>query len=185
VHGRASDDPQVPRAGMLAELRSTLRADFAVNAYRMDRTVLAVWRLGQVAHGRPGPAAFLLRRAHAVADASLVRAVVGAELPRSAAAGPGLRLPHSGRGVVLHPASRLGAGVTLYHRTTLGVRGSSGPPRVGDGVYIGAGAVVVGDVDLGDGAVVGANAVVLSDVPAGTTAVGVPARLLDARPPQP
>jgi serine O-acetyltransferase len=52
-------------------------------------------------------------------------------------------------------------------------------PEIGDGVFIGAGARVLGDVRVGDGAKIGANAVVIHDVPAGATAVGIPARVLD------
>ncbi|MGZ3442120.1 MAG: serine O-acetyltransferase, partial [Polyangia bacterium] len=51
-------------------------------------------------------------------------------------------------------------------------------PRIGNDVYIGAGAKILGPVTIGDGAIIGANAVVLSDVPAGATAVGVPARII-------
>lgn len=167
------------RPSLAAELRQSLAADFAVNPYRSDRLVLAVWRLGQHAHGRPGAAAFALRRVHTVLDSLYVRAVMGAELPRSAVVGPGIRLPHSARGVILHPAVRLGAGVTLYHRVTMGVRGAVGPPTAGDGVYIGPGAVIAGAVHLGDGSSVGANAVVLEDVPARATAVGARGRVIE------
>lgn len=158
------------------ELKALLAADFGVNRYPADRMTLLVWRLGQTAHGRGGPGAFVVRRLHSVLDALWTRAVVGAELPRSVLAGPGLRLPHSGRGVVLHPAVVIGAGATLYHRVTLGVRGGDVSPRLGDGVYIGCGAAVLGSVVLGDRCRVGANAVVLSDVEPGATAVGIPAR---------
>ena len=50
--------------------------------------------------------------------------------------------------------------------------------RVGEGCWIGAGAIVLDGVDIGDRAIIGANAVVRASVPAGTTAVGVPARLV-------
>jgi len=170
------------RAGLVAEWRSTLRADFAVNTRRVDRAVLTVWRLGQAAHDRPGRLARLVRRAYQVVDVVYVRSIMGAELPGSVRVGPGIRLPHSGRGVVLHPHSRLGAGVTLYHRATLGVRGSEVAPTVGDGVYIGSGAAILGPIHVSDGAKVGANAVVIHDVPAGATAVGVPARILERTP---
>jgi serine O-acetyltransferase len=50
-------------------------------------------------------------------------------------------------------------------------------PTIGDGVFIGAGARVLGGISIGDGAVIGANAVVTNDIPAGATAVGIPARV--------
>jgi serine O-acetyltransferase len=54
-------------------------------------------------------------------------------------------------------------------------------PIIGDNVFIGAGAKVLGAVTVGDGARIGANAVVVCDVPAGATAVGVPARIVERR----
>ncbi len=116
--------------------------------------------------------------------------LIGAELPPGVEAGPGLRMPHAGRGVILHPTARLGEDVTLYHRVTLG---NSGPadraPVLGDRVYIGTGATIIGEVTIGDDAAVGAGAVVTRDVTAGTTVAGVPARPLPgstgARPSRP
>lgn len=56
--------------------------------------------------------------------------------------------------------------------------GASRYPRLGDGVKVFAGAIVVGPVSIGDGAVIAAGAVVVSDVPAGATVAGVPARVI-------
>jgi len=53
--------------------------------------------------------------------------------------------------------------------------------NIGNEVWIGRGAAVLGGVSIGDGATVGANAVVVDDVPAGATVVGVPARAVDTR----
>ncbi len=54
-------------------------------------------------------------------------------------------------------------------------------PIVGDDVFIGAGAKVLGAITVGDGAMIGANAVVMCNVPAGATAVGIPARIVPGR----
>ena len=75
----------------------------------------------------------------------------------------------------------MGDDVSILHAVTLGGTGKvSGDrhPKVGDGVLIGAGASVLGNVRIGDGAKIGAGAVVLRDVPCGTTAVGNPAKAI-------
>jgi serine O-acetyltransferase len=103
-------------------------------------------------------------------------AVPGIDL-HQATIGPGLFISH-GQGTVL-AAERIGANVHVQQGVTVGwdYRGDR-LPRIGDDVFIGAGAKILGAVTIGDGARIGANAVVLGDVPAGRTAVGVPARVL-------
>lgn len=90
--------------------------------------------------------------------------------------GPGLFIQH-GFATIL-AARQVGANCWINQQVTVGFTRPDERPVLGDGVFVYAGAKVLGDVTVGDGAVVGANAVVLSDVPAGHTAVGVPARLL-------
>jgi serine acetyltransferase len=91
--------------------------------------------------------------------------------------GPGLFIAH-GYGTTLNAAS-IGVNCYVHQGVTLGwdYKGERGP-IIGDNVFIGAGAMVLGAVTIGDGARIGANAVVLTDVPAGATAVGAPARVL-------
>lgn len=88
--------------------------------------------------------------------------------------GPGLFVSH-GQGTVL-AAQRIGANCHVHQGVTVGwdYRGERSP-IIGDNVFIGAGAKVLGAVTVGDGARIGANSVVTIDVPAGATAVGVPA----------
>jgi serine O-acetyltransferase len=91
--------------------------------------------------------------------------------------GPGLFISH-GQGTVL-AAECIGANLQVHQGVTVGwdYRGER-RPIIGDDVFIGAGAKVLGAVTIGDGARIGANAVVVNDVPAGATAVGVPARII-------
>lgn len=160
----------------VGELADTLRADFRVNTGRYERLTVVAFRLSQARHRGRLPAA--LRPVARVLDHGWLRCVVGAELPGAVECGPGLRLPHAGRGVILSPHVVLGAGVTIYHGVTLGIRNGDleGAPVVGDGAYLGVGATALGRVVIGERARVGAGAVVVRDVPAGATAVGVPAR---------
>lgn len=81
-------------------------------------------------------------------------------------------LPHP-QGIVIHSQTQIGRDVVIGHQVTLGGRGvSPGAPIIEDGVYIGAGAKILGRVTVGRGVTVGANAVVTKDVPAGATVVG-------------
>ena len=84
-----------------------------------------------------------------------------------------------GMGVVIGETAEVGDDVMLYHGVTLGGR-SLDPvkrhPTLGDGVTIGAGAKVLGNITVGHGAQVGANAVVTKDVPSMCVATGIPAK---------
>lgn len=93
---------------------------------------------------------------------------------RGAEFGEGFVLIHA-TGVVINGAVRGGTGVHIEHQVTIGAERRC-VPSIGDNVFIGAGAKIVGQVAIGEGARVGANSVVLEDVPAYHTAVGVPAR---------
>jgi serine O-acetyltransferase len=90
--------------------------------------------------------------------------------------GPGLFISH-GQGTVLS-AERIGADLWVHQGVTVGwdYQGAR-RPVIGDNVFIGAGAKILGAIDVGDGSRIGANAVVVCDVPAGATAVGIPAQI--------
>jgi serine O-acetyltransferase len=105
-------------------------------------------------------------------NAVLCNCIIG----RGAEFGPGLVLIHS-TGVVINGSVRGGSGIHIEHQVTIGAERRVSP-TIGDNVFIGAGAKIIGNVKIGDGARIGANAVVTKDVPAGRTAVGVPARLV-------
>lgn len=91
--------------------------------------------------------------------------------------GPGLSIPHYGS-VIVNNKARAGAFCRLHSSTNIGELNGHAP-NIGNGVYIGPGAVVFGGVELGDNVVVGANAVVNKSIPSRCLAVGAPARSLD------
>ncbi len=78
-------------------------------------------------------------------------------------------------GCVIVP-SRMGRNCSVIANVTIGMRNEWAFPTIGENVFIGAGARVLGAVRVGDNARIGANAVVIDDVPANVTAVGAPAR---------
>lgn len=111
----------------------------------------------------------------------LGRALTGVEIHPGAQIGKRLIIDH-GMGVVVGETAIIGDDCHLYHGVTLGGTSlSQGKrhPTVGNGVIIGAGAKVLGDITLGDGARIGANAVVVSNVAQNTTMVGIPARAIN------
>jgi serine O-acetyltransferase len=82
-------------------------------------------------------------------------------------------IPHP-YGIVMHPQAAIGERVTVMQQVAIGDKdqGESVAPVIGNDVYIGAGARVLGDVRIGDGVTIGANAVVTRDIPPGVTVVG-------------
>jgi serine O-acetyltransferase len=159
----------------LAQLRQLLRADFARMSSRDDRMTVFVFRLGQFAFAdkRRRLLAFVVWK---ILDRFYLRWMVGAELPPTVQCGPGLMVHHAGRGIVLHPDTVIGARLNIYHGVTIGQAGPGRPPIVGDDVYLGVDAKLLGPVTVASNVSVGAGAVVVRDVPANRTVVGVPAR---------
>jgi serine O-acetyltransferase len=111
------------------------------------------------------------------------RWLTGIEIHPGAQIGNRVFIDH-GMGVVIGETAVVGDGCTIYHGVTLGgtalYKGEKRHPTLGRNVVVGAGAKVLGGFEVGDGAKVGSNAVVTKPVPAGATAVGNPARIIQA-----
>ena len=108
--------------------------------------------------------------------ANVTKVLTGIEIHPAAQIGRGLFIDH-GAGVVIGETAEVGDDVTIYQGVTLGGTGfqrGKRHPTVGDGAIIGAGAKLLGPIEVGDGARVGANSVVIHDVPADATVVGNP-----------
>jgi serine O-acetyltransferase len=113
----------------------------------------------------------------------VARFLTGIEIHPGARIGDGVFFDHA-MGVVVGETAEIGDGCTIYQGVTLGgtslYKGAKRHPTLGRNVVIGAGAQVLGGFTVGDGAKVGSNAVVTKPVPAGATAVGNPARIIQA-----
>ena len=111
---------------------------------------------------------------------TLARWLTGIEIHPGATIGLRFFIDH-GMGVVIGETAIIGDDCTLYHGVTLG--GTSWQkgkrhPTLADNVVVGAGAKVLGPINIGSGARIGSNAVVVKDVPANATVVGIPGRIV-------
>lgn len=98
----------------------------------------------------------------------------------NATLGSGIMLDH-GTGIVIGETAHLGHNCSVLHHVTLGGSGKKGVdrhPKVGNGVLLGAGSSVLGNIKIGDGCQVGAGTLVIEDLPPKSVAVGVPAKII-------
>ncbi len=93
--------------------------------------------------------------------------------------GPGLFVQHGLAAIIA--ARSIGANCTIHQQVTIGYSNNTDAPVLGDDVFVGCGAKILGAVKVGNRVNIGANAVVVKDVPDDSTAVGVPARVLPRR----
>lgn len=166
-----------------------LREDIAV-VFERDPAARSTW---EILTTYPGVHALIIHRfSHwlwkiglkwlARFSSHLGRWLTGIEIHPGASIGRRVFIDH-GMGVVIGETAEIGDDSTLYHGVTLGGttwKKGKRHPTLGKGVVIGAGAKVLGPINIGDGAKIGSNAVVVKDVPPGATAVGIPARILDS-----
>jgi serine O-acetyltransferase len=108
------------------------------------------------------------------------RWVTGVEIHPGAKLGDGFFIDH-GMGVVIGETAEIGADVTIYHGVTLGgtsLAKGKRHPTIGDRVVIGAGAKILGAIEVGADSRIGANAVVVKSVPTNSVVVGVPGQIV-------
>jgi serine O-acetyltransferase len=100
-------------------------------------------------------------------------------LDPQATIGGGLFIAHIG-GIHINPQAIIGNNCDIAHRVTIGASamGRQGSPTIGNNVYIGTGAALVGKIKIGNGAKIAANTLVITNVPDGATVMGVPGRII-------
>jgi len=135
----------------------------AVQAYRIGHRLWVT--------GRPDMAYFVQMR---------VSEVFGVDIHPGARIGKGLMIDHA-HSIVIGETAVVGDNVSMLHSVTLGGTGKDEGdrhPKIGDGVLIGAGAKVLGNIRVGDCSRIAAGSVVLEEVPPHTTVAGIPARVI-------
>ena len=145
-----------------------------------DRQLLNSIRDYQANSARPGPYHKVLRKI-ARLRWTFWSVVTSSDIAPQTSISFDLKLPHP-NGVIIHRDAVVGENCMIMQQVTIGMIGEGEVPRIGNHVYVGAGAKIIGAVIIGDGSRIGANAVVLRDVPPHHTAVGNPARLISRTP---
>jgi serine O-acetyltransferase len=110
----------------------------------------------------------------------VTRALTGIEIHPGAKIGQGFFIDH-GMGVVIGETAEIGDNVTLYHGVTLGgtsLEKGKRHPTLDDNVVVGAGAKILGAIEIGANSRIGANAVVVKPVPVNSVVVGVPGQVV-------
>ncbi|MCA9501900.1 MAG: serine acetyltransferase [Myxococcales bacterium] len=166
------------------ELLDTIRDDYRRHgSHWNERAVwaLAVYRFGNWANARPtrfGRRFF--SKCYGLLDTGS-QIVTGVTMNRDVRLGKDFHIVHTGA-LFIHPQVVIGDRVGIMQNVTLGTNMGPDVPVIGDDVFIGAGACILGKVRVGNGARVAANSLVINDVPEGAFAVGVPAKNMKARP---
>lgn len=110
-----------------------------------------------------------------------VEVLTGISLPYSASIGKEFYIGHFG-GIIINSKAVIGNNCNISQGVTIGVSGRGerrGVPRIGNNVYIGANAVIVGPIEIGDNVLIGANSLVTESIEANVTVVGVPAKKIN------
>ena len=103
----------------------------------------------------------------------------GISLPVRTRIGGGLQMPHT-HGIVVNVDARIGFNCDIYQQVTIGEM-KGGCPTIGNNVFIGPGAMILGSITIGDGASIGPNALVIRDVPPDGLAVAPEAQILTGK----
>ena len=111
---------------------------------------------------------------------SRISEVFGIDIHPAAVIGHGIMIDHA-HSIVIGETAVVGNNVSMLHSVTLGGTGKQDDnrhPKIGDGVMIGAGAKVLGNIKVGHCSRIAAGSVVLHEIPPGKTVAGVPAKIV-------
>jgi serine O-acetyltransferase len=156
-----------------------IRADYRIHHPLRNRALwaLAVYRFGRWSmQQRFAPWRWLSSKIYGLLNI-VSEIITGVIMDRNVQIGEGFHIIHPER-VRIHADVVIGDRVGIMHGVTIGTGMYPGVPVIGDDVFIGANATIIGKVRIGDGARIAANSLVLTHVPPGATAIGVPAKIM-------
>jgi serine O-acetyltransferase len=172
------------RQDLFQNVRGDLRRYTALSSrkryllFEQGLWAVVIYRFGRWTRGIRLPVIGFAFRSFAFALFKVCEVLTGISIPAGAQIGKGFYVGHFG-GIVLNNRVIVGENCSIGPGVVIGTRGmgDTGAPVIGNNVYIGVGAKVLGGITIGDNVKIGANAVVLTDIPEGATAVGIPAAM--------
>lgn len=163
---------------------SYLTIDFSVNKLRSSKLILFTYRLGNYLQysSKSKIVKALSLPFYRLFELLFIKILAGAEIPAKCQIGTGCWLMHGAKGIIIHPDTVIGNNARIFHQVTIGANdprksNGYGIPTIGDNVFIGAGAKILGPITIGNNVIIGANAVVVTNIPSNSTAIGVPAKI--------
>lgn len=140
---------------------------------------IAIFRYGKAVKKIKLPIiGFLLRTVYFILNKIIGEICSGILLDVGSEIDEGFQLGHFGG---IYIKAKIGKNCTIAQQVVVGYRGGfsgGGVPTLGDNVYVGSGAKIIGSVKIGNNVKIGANAVVTTDIPDNCTAVGIPAKII-------
>lgn len=142
-------------------------AFFAICLYRYGR-----WALDR----KPKALRWVLLKIHGFIN-FFVYTILKVWLPPQARIGEGFHIIHTTGSLAIHPDVVIGDRCGVMHNVTIGMNMTGGVPRIGDDVFIGVNATVLGPITIGDRVRIGANTAVAQNVPSDSIVIGSPAKI--------
>ncbi len=157
--------------------------EMAADYRRHDASVLnpALWAVWNYRYGvwldgiRFKPIRWILSKFYGL-NLFFILITSGITLYRETKIGKDLHLIHCGN-IAIHPDAVIGDRCGIMHDVTIGTNMVEGAPVIGDDVFIGAGAKVLGNIRIGNNVHIAANSLVITNIPDNATAMGVPAKV--------
>lgn len=168
------------RIGNVATLLSMIREDYRRHGRSLANAAipaLAVYRYGCWALDLPpGLGRRIACKSYGLA-AAFIGNVTKIWIPAQVVVGRDFHVIHAEGSLSIHPDVVIGDRLGVMHNVTLGTNMGPGTPTLGDDIFIGVNATILGQVTIGDRVRIAANSAVTTDVPADSIVIGSPARI--------